>query len=97
MAIVTAVLMLIAFFAAEWFVRAALVTPLPKSVRCVFPLDDGSEQELEACVRGFRFLKKHGLIRGELILEMGEASEHTRRAALILARRGDITITEKEE
>ena len=97
MAIVAAVLLLIAFFAAEWFVRAALLTPLPKNVRCVFSLDDASEPELEACVRGFRFLKKHGLIRGELILELGEASGHTRRAAQILARRDDITVIEKEE
>ena len=97
MAVVLGVLLVIAFFAAEWFVRAAVLLPLPKNVRCVFPLDDGSEPELEACVRGFRFLKKHGLIRGQLVLELGEASEHTRRAAYILARRGDITVTEKEE
>ena len=97
MAVVIGLLLLIAFLALEWFVRAALLTPLPERVQCVFHLDDESEPELEACVRGFRFLKKHGLIRGQLVLELGEASEHTRRAAYILARRGDITVTEKEE
>ena len=97
MAVVIGLLLAIVFFALEWFVRAALLTPLPKEVRCVFPLDDGSEPQLEACVRGFRFLKRHSLIRGELILELGEASGHTRRAARILANRGDIKVIEKEE
>ena len=97
MAIVLGVLLSAAFFGAEWFVRAALLTPLPKEVRCVFSLDDGSEPKLEASVRGFRFLKRHGLIRGDLILELGETSEHTRRAARILADRGDIKVIEKEE
>ncbi len=97
MAVIIGLLTVAVFFALEWFVRAALVTPLPKGVRCVFPLDDGSEPELEACVRGFRFLKKHGLIRGELVIELGEASGHTRRAAQILARRGDITVIDTKE
>ncbi len=97
MAVIIGLLLVIAFFALEWFVRAALLTPLPKDVQCVFRLDDGSEPELEAAVRGFRFLRTHGLIRGGLTIELGEASEHTRRAARILARRGDITVTDTKE
>ena len=97
MAIVLGVLLAAVFFAAEWFVRAALLTPLPKEVRCVFSLNNTTASALEAGVRGFRFLKRHRLIRGELIIELGKASEHTRRAAYVLARRGDITVIEKEE
>ena len=97
MAVLLAVLTVIAFFAAEWFVRAALLMPLPEDVRCVLSLNDATEPKLEACVRGFRFLRRHGLVRGDLILELGAASEHTRRAAQILARRGDIKVIEKEE
>ncbi len=97
MAILMGVLLVLAFLSAEWFVRAALLMPLPERVQCVFHLDDESEPELEACVRGFRFLKAHGMIRGTLVLELGDASEHTRRAARILARRGDIKVTDTKE
>ena len=97
MAVVIGLLLACVFLALEWLVRAALRMPLPARVQCVFPLDDESEPELEACVRGFRFLKRYGMLRGTLVLELGSASEHTRRAAEILARRGDITVREKEE
>ena len=68
MAVVIGLLLACVFLALEWLVRAALRRPLPERVQCVFPLDDESEPELEACVRGFRFLKRYGMIRGTLIL-----------------------------
>ena len=97
MAILIGLLLACVFLALEWIVRAALLTPLPGNVQCVFHLDDETEPELEACVRGYRFLKRHGMIRGALILELGDASGHTRRAAALLARRGDSTVRGKEE
>lgn len=97
MVVIAAAVLVIAFLALEWFVWAALLRPLPGAVRCVFALSDETEPELEHAVRAYRFLKKHGMIRGELTVELGPASAHTRRAAEILARSGELTVIEKEE
>ena len=97
MAVVAGVLLALCFLALEWYVRARMLTPLPEAVRCVFTLSEENEGELEYCVRGYRFLKRHGLVRGPLVLELRRPSAHGRRAAELLAQRGDIIIHEIEE
>ena len=97
MAVVAGVLLVFCFLALEWYVRARVLTPLPEAVRCVFPLSEENEGELEYCVRGYRFLKRHGFVRGPLVLELRAPSAHGRRAAGLLAQRGDIIIREIEE
>lgn len=97
MAVVVSVLLVFCVLALEWYVRARVLSPLTEAVRCVFPLGEENESELEHCVRGYRFLKRHGLVRGPLVLELRRPSAHGRRAAELLAQRGDIIIREIEE
>ena len=97
MAVVVGVLLVFFVLALEWYVRARALTPLPEAVRCVFTLSEENEGELEYCVRGYRFLRRHGFVRGPLVLELRRPSAHGRRAAELLAQRGDIIIREIEE
>ena len=97
MAVVAGVLLALCFMALEWYVRARMLTPLPEAVRCVFTLSEENEGDLEYCVRGYRFLRRHRLVRGPLVLELRRPSAHGRRAAVLLAQRGDIIIQEIEE
>ena len=97
MAVIVSVLLVFCFLALEWYVRARALTPLPEAVRCVFTLSEKNEGDLEYCVRGHRFLRRHGLVRGPLVLELCHPSAHGRRAAELLAQRGDIIIREIEE
>ena len=97
MAVVVGVLLALCILALEWYVRARALSPLPEAVRCVFTLKEENEGELEYCVRGYRFLKRHGLVRGPLVLELRHPSAHGRRAAELLAQRGGVIIREIEE
>ena len=97
MAVVVAVLLVFCVLALEWYVRARLLTPLPACVRCVFALDAENEGTLEYAVRSHRFLKKHGLVRGPLVVELRSPSAHGRRSAELLAQRGYLTVREIEE
>ena len=97
MAVVIAVLLVFFVLALEWYVRARVLTPLPECVRCVLTLDAENEGALEYAVRGHRFLRRHGFVRGPLVVELRGASAHARRAAELLAQRGGITVREIEE
>ncbi len=68
MALLLSILLVLSFLALEWYVRAALLAPLPKEVRMVFPLDRESEQKLESAVRCFRFLRQHRLVQGIFVI-----------------------------
>ena len=96
MAVVIAVLLVFCILALEWYVRARMLTPLPDCVQCVFPLDEANEASLEYAVRGYRFLRRHGFVRGTLVVELRGASSHARRSAELLSQRGGITIREIE-
>ncbi len=97
MAVVIAVLLAFFVLALEWYVRARLLTPLPECVRCVLVLDAQSEGALEYAVRSHRFLRRHGFVRGPLVIELHGASAHARRSVELLAQRGEITVREIEE
>ena len=97
MAAVIALLLVFCILALEWYIRARVLTPLPDCVRCVFDLDAENEGALEHTVRSYRFLRRHGFVRGPLVLELRRPSVHGRRAAELLAQRGDIIIRTIEE
>ena len=97
MAVILAVLLVFCILALEWYVRARVLTPLPECVQCVFVLDAETEGALEYAVRGHRFLRRHGFVRGPLVVELRDPPPHARRSAELLAQRGDITVKEIEE
>ena len=96
MALIAAALLVLCILALERYVRARVLTPLPACVRCVLALDAENEGTLEFAVRGYRFLRRHGLVRGPMVIELRGASAHARRSAELLAQRGDIHIREIE-
>lgn len=93
MALLFSILLVLAFLALEWYVRAALLAPLPKEVRMVFLLDRQSEQKLESAVRCFRFLRQHRLVQGEFVIVPTEDDPALLAPARLLA--GDDVIIEK--
>ena len=97
MAVILAVLLVFCILALEWYVRARVLTPLPEDVQCVFVLNTQNEGALEYAVRSYRFLRRHALVRGPLVIELRGTSAHARRCAELLAQRGDIHIREIEE
>ncbi len=97
MAVFLCVLSLIAVLAVEWYLRALLVTPLPKCVSTVFFLDADSEQELEFAIRGYRFLKKYDYLQGDFVIVPTAPTVEGRKAAQIFARDDDIVIIETNE
>lgn len=96
MAVFLCVLLVIAVLAVEWYLRALLVTPLPKCVSTVFFLDADSEAELEFALRGYRFLKKYDYLQGDFVIVPTAPTEQGRKAAQILARNDDVIIIEKD-
>lgn len=97
MTIFLCVLLVIAVLAVEWYLRAQLVTPLPKCVKAVFFLDADSEAELEFAVRAYRFLKKYDYLRGDFVIVPCAPSAQGMEAARILAQEDDdVVIIEKE-
>ena len=95
MAVVLCAVLVIALLAVEWYVRALLVTPLPKCVCTVFYLDADSEKELEFAIRGYRFLKKYDYLQGDFVIVPNGPTEEGRMAAQILARDDDVIILER--
>lgn len=95
MAVFLCVLLVIAVLAVEWYVRALLVTPLPKCVSTVFFLDTESENDLEFAIRGYRFLKKYDYLQGDFVIVPIAPTEQGRKAAQILARDDDVIILER--
>ncbi len=96
MAVLLCFLLILVLLTAEWYVHAALVTPLPRSVKCVFLMDEGNEGELEYALRGYRFLKRQGFLRGSFVIVPGRVSDQTRQAAELFARNHDISILDIE-
>ena len=96
MALFLCVVLVIAVLAVEWYIRALLVTPLPKCVSTVFFLDADSEAELEFAARGYRFLKKYDYLQGDFVIVPTAPTEQGRKAAQILARDDDVIVLERE-
>ena len=96
MAVFLCALLVIAVLAVEWYIRALLVTPMPKCVSTVFFLDADSESELEFAIRGYRFLRKYDYLQGEFVIVPTAPTEQGMKAAQILARDDDVIILEKE-
>lgn len=93
MALLLSVLLILSFLALEWYIRAAMLTPLPKEVRMVFSLDRQSEPKLESAVRCFRFLKQHRLIQGIFVIVQKEEDPELLASACLLEK--DDIIIEK--
>ncbi len=95
MAAVLCVLLVVALLAVEWYVRALLVTPLPKCVSTVFCLNADSEKELEFAIRGYRFLKKYDYLQGNFVIVADAPTAEGQKAAQILARDDDVIILDR--
>lgn len=87
---------LIVAFAAGWFLCARLLLPLPVCADVVFPLDADTEGVLEYAVRGYRFLKKYGCIRGNFLIVSDSPTPQGRKMAQLYAERADIFLMERE-
>jgi len=96
MGLLLCAVVVIALVAIEWYLRAVLVTPMPKCADTVFYLDEESKAELEYAVRGYRFLKKYGYIQGKFVIVLRAPSEEGRKMAQIFAHQEDIMLIEKD-
>ena len=93
MALLLSILLILSFLALEWYIRAALLAPMPKEVRMVFSLNWQSEPKLESAVRCFHFLRQHRLVQGVFVIVPTEDDPELLAPAKILE--GNDVIIEK--
>lgn len=86
------VLLLVGFSLA---LQRAFVAPLPQGVEAHFVLTPDSEGELEAAVRGYRYLKRNRLLSGRFCIVLCHPSKLGRKMAERYADSEDIFITEE--